>query len=44
MNKAFISVGVSGMFGHIFTDMGNNHFINDPNGEPKVMALITAIT
>jgi hypothetical protein len=32
------------MIGHIFTDLGNNHFITDPNGEPKVMALITGIT
>lgn len=32
------------MIGHIFTDLGSNHFINDPNGEPKVMALVTAIT
>jgi hypothetical protein len=32
------------MIGHIFTDLGNNHYITDPNGEPKVLALITAIT
>lgn len=32
------------MFGHVFTDLGNNHYVSDPDGEPKVMALITAIT
>jgi hypothetical protein len=32
------------MLGHIFTDFGTNHFVTDLNGEPKVMALITAIT
>lgn len=44
LGKGFLSVGVSGMLGHIFTDLGNNHFVTDPNGEPKVMALITGIT
>lgn len=39
-----MSVFVSGLFGHVFSDFGNHHFVNDPNGEPKVMALITGIT
>lgn len=43
LGKGFLSVAVSGFIGHIFNDLGPNHFVNDPNGEPKVMALITAI-
>lgn len=43
-SKGFLSVGVQGLFGHVFTDFGEHHFVNDPNGEPKIMALITGIT
>lgn len=43
-NVGFISVAVSGMLGHVFTDYGFNHVITDPNGEPKIMALVTGIT
>ena len=43
LGKGFLSVAVSGLIGHIFTDLGSNHLVNDPNGEPKVMALVTSI-
>lgn len=43
-NKGFLAVCVAGLFGFVFSDFGNHHFVNDPNGEPKVMALITGIT
>jgi hypothetical protein len=44
LRKGFISLGVQGLIGHIFTDYGENHMITDPNGEPKIMALITGIS
>lgn len=42
--KGFVSVAVSGMLGHVHTDFGLNHYVTDPNGEPKEMALVTGIT
>ena len=39
-----MSVSVSGLFGHVFSDFGGQHFVNDANGEPKIMALVTGIT
>jgi ubiquitin-activating enzyme E1 len=44
LKKGFISVAVSGLFGHVFTDFGEHHVITDPNGEPKIMALVTEIS